>query len=115
MFLLTLHLFLRTPRIKNAYITLQAWKQTIIYDPLNQIGNWVGSDVCSYRGVFCTNATADSTIQTVASIDLNHGDIAGYLPEELGLLVDIVLFHINSNCFCGIVPHKFEKLKLLIA
>ncbi|KAJ0959735.1 hypothetical protein J5N97_000581 [Dioscorea zingiberensis] len=24
-----------------------------------------------------------------------------------------LLFHINSNRFCGIIPHKFERLKLL--
>ncbi|KAF5200281.1 Leucine-rich repeat extensin-like protein [Thalictrum thalictroides] len=84
-----------------------------ISDPLNLTSNWVGSDVCSYTGVFCAPALDDKSIQTVAGIDLNHGDIVGYLPEELGLLVDLALFHINSNRFCGIVPPKFNKLKLL--
>ncbi|PIA65171.1 hypothetical protein AQUCO_00100571v1 [Aquilegia coerulea] len=106
-------LVFQNPRLRNAYIALQAWKQAIISDPLNLTSNWVGSDVCNYTGVFCAPALDNKSIQTVAGIDLNHGDIAGYLPEELGLLVDLALFHINSNRFCGTVPHKFVKLKLL--
>ncbi|KAF8393329.1 hypothetical protein HHK36_021570 [Tetracentron sinense] len=106
-------LVFENPRIKNAYIALQAWKQAILSDPLNLTGDWVGSGVCDYTVVFCSPALDDPSIRTVAGIDLNHGDIAGYLPEELGLLVDIALFHINSNRFCGTVPHKFVNLKLL--
>ncbi|KAK9983655.1 hypothetical protein SO802_033180 [Lithocarpus litseifolius] len=101
------------PRLKNAYIALHAWKLTIISDPLNFTSNWVGSNVCNYTGVFCSNALDDPSIQTVAGIDLNHANIAGYLPDELGLLSDIALFHINSNRFCGTVPTSFKKLKLL--
>ncbi|CAN1761013.1 Leucine-rich repeat extensin-like protein 3, partial [Linum perenne] len=46
-------------------------------------------------------------------IDINHGDIAGYLLEELGLLVDLAFIHINSDRFCDTVPHKLKKLKRL--
>lgn len=101
------------PRLRNAYIALQAWKQAIFSDPLNLTANWVGSQVCNYEGVFCAPAPDNKTIRTVAGIDLNHGDIAGYLPEELGLLVDLALFHINSNRFCGTVPRKFKDMRLL--
>jgi hypothetical protein len=100
-------------RIQNAYIALQAWKQAILSDPLNFTTNWVGSNVCSYTGIYCAQALDNPNIRTVAGIDLNHADIAGYLPDELGLLTDLALFHINSNRFCGTVPHTFEKLKLL--
>ncbi|XP_011019699.1 PREDICTED: leucine-rich repeat extensin-like protein 3 isoform X1 [Populus euphratica] len=101
------------PRLRSAYIALQAWKLAIISDPLNLTSNWVGSDVCSYTGVFCATSLDNSSIQTVAGIDLNHGDMAGHLVEELGLLTDIALFHVNSNRFCGKVPRSFKKLKLL--
>lgn len=100
-------------RIQNAYIALQALKQAILSDPLNFTTNWVGSNVCSYTGIYCAQALDNPNIRTVAGIDLNHADIAGYLPDELGLLTDLALFHINSNRFCGTVPHTFEKLKLL--
>ncbi|RVX11068.1 Leucine-rich repeat extensin-like protein 4 [Vitis vinifera] len=106
-------LVFENPRQRNAYIALQAWKQAILSDPLNLTLNWVGSNVCNYTGVYCAQAPDNSSIRTVAGIDLNHGDIAGYLPEELGLLTDLALFHINSNRFCGTVPHKFAKLKIL--
>ncbi|XP_061366473.1 leucine-rich repeat extensin-like protein 3 isoform X3 [Gastrolobium bilobum] len=100
-------------RIRNAYIALQAWKQAIISDPNNYTLTWVGPDVCNYTGVFCAPAPDNPKIRTVAGIDLNHADIAGYLPEELGLLVDLALFHINTNRFCGTLPHKFENLRIL--
>ncbi|MBA0594004.1 hypothetical protein Gorai_010927, partial [Gossypium raimondii] len=106
-------LVFENPRQRNAYIALQAWKQAILSDPFNLTGNWVGSSVCDYTGVYCAPAPDNKRIKTVAGIDLNHGDIAGYLPEELGLLTDLALFHINSNRFCGTVPHKFIKLKRL--
>ncbi|VFQ98483.1 unnamed protein product [Cuscuta campestris] len=100
-------------RIRSAYIALQAWKQAMLSDPFNMTENWVGAGVCGYTGVYCANPPDNSTIRTVATIDLNHGDIAGYLPEELGLLTDLAVFHINSNRFCGTIPKKFKNLKLL--
>ncbi|KAK8660145.1 hypothetical protein V6N13_051079 [Hibiscus sabdariffa] len=100
-------------RLKRAYVALQAWKQAVISDPFNFTSNWVGSNVCSYTGVFCSPSLDDPTIKTVAGIDLNHGDIAGNLPEELGLLDDIALFHVNSNRFCGKLPRSLEKMKHL--
>ncbi|KAG7037829.1 Pollen-specific leucine-rich repeat extensin-like protein 4, partial [Cucurbita argyrosperma subsp. argyrosperma] len=100
-------------RLRRAFIALQAWKRSIYSDPLNTTANWVGADVCSYTGVFCTSALDDPNVQVVAGIDLNHADIAGYLPVELGLLSDIALFHINSNRFCGLIPPSFERMILL--
>ncbi|KAK6946171.1 Leucine-rich repeat [Dillenia turbinata] len=100
-------------RLKTAYIALQAWKKAIYSDPQNFTGNWDGPDVCAYNGVFCAPALDGSHMTVVAGIDLNHGDIAGYLPVELGLLSDIALLHINSNRFCGVVPKSFSKLRLL--
>ncbi|KAK6152094.1 hypothetical protein DH2020_014729 [Rehmannia glutinosa] len=101
------------PNLRQAYIALQAWKQAIFSDPFNFTANWTGPDVCSYGGVFCAASTSNSSIRVVAGIDLNHADIAGYLPDELGLLTDLALLHINSNRFCGVVPESFKRLKLL--
>lgn len=101
------------PRLKNAYIALQAWKEAILSDPKNITANWVGPDVCQYTGVFCWPAPDYPEERTVAGIDINHGDIAGNLPHELGLLYDLALFHLNSNRFCGTIPQSFVNLKLL--
>lgn len=100
-------------RLRLAYIALQAWKRAIFSDPKNITGDWVGTDVCGYSGVFCAGSVLDPNVTVVAGIDLNHGDIAGYLPDELKLLEDLALFHINSNRFCGTVPKKIHTMKLL--
>ncbi|XP_073305250.1 leucine-rich repeat extensin-like protein 7 [Primulina huaijiensis] len=103
----------KNSRMKNAYIALQSWKESMISDPNNVTANWVGSDVCNYTGVFCWPAPDDPFQRTVSGIDITHSDIAGHLPHELGLLYDIALFHVNSNRFCGTIPQSFLNLKLL--
>ena len=100
-------------RLEKAYVALQALKRAITDDPKNLTRNWCGPDVCSYYGVFCATAPDDPCARTVASVDLNHGDLAGTLPEELGLLSDLAVFHLNSNRFCGVLPDTFLHLRLL--
>ncbi|KAJ1384360.1 Leucine-rich repeat-containing N-terminal, plant-type [Sesbania bispinosa] len=101
------------PRLLKAYTALQAWKQSIIYDPNNITFNWSGINVCNYTGIYCAPAPEEPHIFTVAGIDLNHANITGSLPYELGLLTDLALFHINSNDFCGSLPTSFRNLHLL--
>ncbi|CAL9113055.1 unnamed protein product [Musa textilis] len=91
-------------RLPNDYIALQAWKLAILSDPMNLTGNWVGPVVCNYTGIFCSPLPSDPSLTVVAGIDLNHGDLTGYLPHQLGLLANLTLLHINSNCFCGTLP-----------
>ncbi|KAG6512579.1 hypothetical protein ZIOFF_030704 [Zingiber officinale] len=100
-------------RLRRAYVALQAWKHAMYSDPHNFTENWHGTDLCSYKGVFCASALDDSSVDVIAGIDLNGAGIAGYLPAELGLLFDAAIFHINSNRFCGIIPESFSRLKLL--
>ncbi|PQM34765.1 leucine-rich repeat extensin-like protein 4 [Prunus yedoensis var. nudiflora] len=107
------HRMIRTQRLHRAFLALQAWKHVIYSDPYNFIATWVGPSVCNYKGVFCAPALDDPKIQVVAGIDLNKGDIAGFLPEELGLLSDLALIHLNSNRFCGILPQSIANLTLL--
>ncbi|KAM3222159.1 leucine-rich repeat extensin-like protein 4 [Capsicum annuum] len=104
---------IKNPRLQKAFIALQAWKRVIYSDPRNMTSNWVGPSVCNYTGVYCAPFPNDTKVQTVAGIDLNHGNIAGYLPDELSLLNDLALLHLNSNRFCGILPLSFSNLTLL--
>lgn len=99
--------------LRRAYIALKSWKEAIYSDPSEFTSNWKGPDVCNYKGVFCSPALDDPNVTVVAGIDMNHADIAGYFPVELGLLTDVALFHLNSNRFCGIVPESFSKLTLM--
>lgn len=100
-------------RLEKAYVALQALKRAITDDPKKLTKNWCGPDVCSYFGVFCAPAPDDPCQRTVASVDLNHGDLAGTLPEELGLLSDLAVFHLNSNRFSGSLPDSLRSLHLL--
>ncbi|CAN1129096.1 Leucine-rich repeat extensin-like protein 6 [Linum perenne] len=106
-------IYIPNPRLMNAYIALQSWKLLIVSDPMGFTANWAGPNVCNYTGVYCSPAPDQPSIPTVAGIDLNHADIAGFLPEQLGLLHDLALFHVNSNRFCGKLPASFVHLKLL--
>ncbi|KAL9232815.1 hypothetical protein vseg_007880 [Gypsophila vaccaria] len=102
------------PRLRNAYIALQAWKGAITSDPNNFTSNWVGPDVCCYEGVFCAPSLDNPNVTTVAGVDLNHADLGGTLPDEVGsLLTDMAVFHLNSNRFYGRIPNTFSHLKLL--
>ncbi|KAJ3669903.1 hypothetical protein LUZ60_010227 [Juncus effusus] len=100
---------LNNDRLQRAYTALQALKHSITSDPKNFTMNWCGPDVCNYRGVYCTAAPDLPCHQTVAGLDLNHASLAGSLPEELGLLSDLALFHLNSNYFNGSLPNSFNS------
>ncbi|XVE66183.1 hypothetical protein DITRI_Ditri08aG0060100 [Diplodiscus trichospermus] len=101
------------PKLQQAYNALQAWKRVIYSDPYNFTSNWVGPGVCNYKGVYCAAPPYDKKLKVVAGIDLNGADIAGFLPDELGLLSDLALIHLNSNRFCGILPQTLANLSLL--
>ncbi|KAJ8643266.1 hypothetical protein MRB53_005014 [Persea americana] len=100
-------------RLHNAYTALQAWKCAITDDPNGILATWVGSDVCSYKGVFCTQPVDMSTDLVVAGIDLNHASLQGTLVKELSLLSDLSIIHLNSNRFTGAVPDSFRELESL--
>ncbi|KAL2453271.1 Pollen-specific leucine-rich repeat extensin-like protein 1 [Abeliophyllum distichum] len=112
-FELDFHIKFENSRLKRAYVGLQAWKKAIYSDPQNFTANWDGPDVCAYNGVFCAPALDDPKTTVVAGVDLNHADIAGHLPVEIGLLTDVSLLHMNSNRFCGIIPKSLSKLTIL--
>ncbi|EPS66877.1 hypothetical protein M569_07899 [Genlisea aurea] len=101
------------PRLFAASLAIQALLHSITDDPKGFTANWYGPDVCSYKGIVCAPPPDDPDSTTVAGIDLNHANIAGTLPEELGLLTDLAIFHLNSNRFTGTVPEGFSDMKLL--
>lgn len=101
------------PSLYRAFLALQAWKHVIYSDPRNTTTNWVGPSVCNYTGIYCAPSIDDPKITVVAGIDLNHADIAGFLPNELALLSELALLHLNSNRFCGIIPTTFANLTQL--
>ncbi|ESR64583.1 LRRNT 2 domain-containing protein [Citrus sinensis] len=97
--------------LKTAYTALQAWKSAITDDPLRILDTWVGDNVCSYKGIFCSDLGAQGPV--VAGIDLNHANLQGNLVKELSLLTDVNLLHLNTNRFSGTVPETFKDLTSL--
>ncbi|KAI4333947.1 hypothetical protein L6164_018695 [Bauhinia variegata] len=98
------------PRLYRSFLAFQAWKRAIDSDPYNFTHTWVGHSVCNYTGVYCSPAQDDPKVTVVTGIDLNFADLAGFLPEEIGLLSDLALPHLNSNRFCGILPTTLKSL-----
>ncbi|KAK4840042.1 hypothetical protein QYF36_026844 [Acer negundo] len=94
-------------KLNSAYSALQAWKSAITDDPLKILDTWVGTDVCSYKGVFCSDPQSGPV---VAGIDLNHANLQGTLVKELSSLTDMTLLHLNSNRFSGTIPDTFKYL-----
>ncbi|EHA8591620.1 leucine-rich repeat extensin-like protein 4 [Cocos nucifera] len=105
------------PSPSREYIALQAWKSAITEDLSGILASWVGPDVCSYRGVFCSDPPEDmsssTTSSVVAGIDLNHANLKGSLVKELSLLTHLSIIHLNSNSFSGIVPDSFQEFQYL--
>ncbi|THU56725.1 hypothetical protein C4D60_Mb11t20230 [Musa balbisiana] len=100
------------PCLHRTYVALRAWKKALYYDPHNFIDNWVNLDVCGYHDIFYVAVPDDPSINIVVNVNLNEVDIVGYLPVELGLLIDVTLLHINFNRFCGIISQNISRLKL---
>ncbi|KAJ0030813.1 hypothetical protein Pint_13307 [Pistacia integerrima] len=95
--------------LNAAYTALQAWKSAITDDPSGILLTWVGSDVCSYKGVFCS----ETPVRVVSGIDLNHANLQGTLVNELSVLTDMTLLHLNSNRFSGRIPDTLKDLTSL--
>lgn len=93
----------------TAFWALQAWKNKITHDPNNITATWVGPNVCNYHGVYCAPPPDFSCDSVVAGIDLNSQNISGTLPDELGNLGYLSLFHINSNRFTGCLPSSLSS------
>lgn len=94
-------------KLDLAYKVLQAWKSSITGDPNGYLRSWVGPNVCSYTGVFCSSSSA---VPFVAGIDLNRAKLEGVLVKDLAGLTDLALLHLNSNRFSGSIPSTFQGL-----
>ncbi|OWM66091.1 leucine-rich repeat extensin-like protein 6 [Punica granatum] len=117
-------------KLDVAYKALQAWKSSITGDPHGLLRSWVGPNVCSYKGVFCSSApeeeeeeeeqvgsssssSTSSRVSFVSGIDLNRANLEGTLVRDLAALTDLTLLHLNSNRFSGTIPITFRALASL--
>ncbi|XP_047045735.1 leucine-rich repeat extensin-like protein 4 [Lolium rigidum] len=97
------------------YAALQALKAAISDDPHGALSSWQGSNVCAYKGVYCSapppGAAAAGAV--VAGIDLNHASLKGTLPAAVSLLAHLTFIHLNSNRLGGAVPDTLGDLQYL--
>ncbi|KAG6662133.1 hypothetical protein CIPAW_03G221700 [Carya illinoinensis] len=85
------------PSLTRAYTALQAWKSAIKEDPLRILDTWVGSDVCSYKGVFCAEPQDE--------MDASPGRlVAGTLPDTFRYLYSLQELDLSNNLFSGPFP-----------
>lgn len=89
-----------------AYSALQSWKTAITEDPSGVLKTWVGEDVCSYKGIFCSGSS-------VTAIDLNKANLKGVIVKDLSLLSDLTILHLNTNRFSGQIPDSLRALSSL--
>ncbi|KAK8935789.1 Pollen-specific leucine-rich repeat extensin-like protein 1 [Platanthera zijinensis] len=98
------------------YSALQSFKSAISDDPTGILSSWIGPDVCSYKGIFCSDSpepVPSSPSTVVAIIDLNRANLAGTLTPFLSLLSHLSALHLNSNRFSGFVPSSLRDLQYL--
>ncbi|KAK6147795.1 hypothetical protein DH2020_018707 [Rehmannia glutinosa] len=98
--------------LNRAYTALQAWKSAITDDPTGVTKSWAGPNVCSYKGVFCSESRdfmGNPAGPVVAAIDLNHANLQGTLVKELSFLTDLSIF---TSTPTGPVPEDLFNKKL---
>lgn len=92
--------------IERDYYTIQRFKKLITTDPMGITKKWVGNDVCNYPGFKCATVP-DQKVTALAAADFNGYSFGGpdlQLTGFLDRLLDLSIFHANSNNFTGPVP-----------
>ncbi|KAJ8767078.1 hypothetical protein K2173_012636 [Erythroxylum novogranatense] len=93
---------------------IQAFKNTITFDPLNVTQTWVGPNICNYTGFYCDHPPDNQSATALAAIDFNGFQLtAPSLDGFIDQLPDLAIFHANSNNFFGAIPSKTAKLPFL--
>ncbi|KAJ8766884.1 hypothetical protein K2173_009228 [Erythroxylum novogranatense] len=82
---------------------IQAFKNTITFDPLNVTQTWVGPNICNYTGFYCDHPPDNQSATALAAIDFNGFQLtAPSLDGFIDQLPDLAIFHANSNNFFGL-------------
>ncbi|KAJ9159511.1 hypothetical protein P3X46_025017 [Hevea brasiliensis] len=99
------------PNILRDYKTIQKFKQTITIDPMGVTKSWVGYNVChKYQGFNCASRP-DTGVPSVAAINFNGYNFSGpdfQIQGFVDKLLDLSIFHANSNGFNGNVPNELD-------
>ncbi|KAJ9175270.1 hypothetical protein P3X46_013841 [Hevea brasiliensis] len=107
------------PNILRDYDTIQKFSKKITIDPKGITRSWNRADknVCRFVGFQC-DYRPDTGVLSVAAANFNGCNFSGpnfQLKDLLDQLVDLSIFHANSNNFAGILPNEmeFQSIKFL--
>ncbi|ONM10153.1 Leucine-rich repeat extensin-like protein 3 [Zea mays] len=91
-----------TATASEGWPTAAVERQAIFSDPNNLTADWVGPGVCNYTSVYCASLPSGPD---------RRGALV--VAEELALLADLALLHLNSNRFCDVLPRALCRLRIL--
>ncbi|XP_065871775.1 uncharacterized protein At4g06744-like [Euphorbia lathyris] len=104
--------------LKRDYYTIQEFKKTITIDEKGITKQWQSYNVCTYTGFTCDQRPDKPKGLSVAAVDFNGYNFGGRnlgIKNFLNKLVDLAIFHLNTNKFGGVVPEDIgvEKINFL--
>jgi Leucine-rich repeat (LRR) protein len=102
------------PHLERDLKTLLEFKKHVTSDPHGKLTSWTGNDVCKFDGVVCDEHP--DGYMAVAGVDFNGFELGGdklVLAGLLDKLLDIALFHANSNGFTGGIPSDLSQIPYL--
>ncbi|WCJ17746.1 Leucine-rich repeat (LRR) family protein [Euphorbia peplus] len=105
--------------LKRDYYIIQKFAKTIEKDPKGITDQWTSYNVCTYRGFTCDMRPDKVNVGlSTAAVDFNGFNFTGRnlrITNLLNKLVDLAIFHLNSNNFLGFVPENIgiDKINYL--
>ncbi|OAY45615.1 uncharacterized protein At4g06744 [Manihot esculenta] len=104
------------PNIERDYNATQKFKEAIKTDPKGVTKSWNRADrnVCNFEGFTCAERP-DTGVLSVAAANFNGYNLGGpnfQLKDFLDQLLDLSIFHANSNNFAGILPNEIGTQNL---
>ncbi|KAK7514282.1 leucine rich repeat protein, partial [Phyllosticta citriasiana] len=103
------------PNLVRDRAIIQAFAKTVTGDPLHITSTWQGENPCLYKGFVC-DKNPNTGVLSLAGVDFNEYLLRGqklFLKGFLDKLVDLAIFHANSNGFRIPVPPSLAQLPYL--
>ncbi|KAK8209377.1 plant-type putative serine-threonine protein kinase [Phyllosticta capitalensis] len=94
--------------------TIQEFGKKVTEDPKGIVKSWSGPDPCKYVGFKCDKTPKG--YNAIAALDFNGYQLGGPDLEITGLLdklVDLAIFHANSNKFVKSIPEQLGQIPYL--
>ncbi|KAK1427121.1 hypothetical protein QVD17_15804 [Tagetes erecta] len=100
-----------TSSLNSDGLSLLALKAAITGDPTNALITWKDTDLtpCYWTGISCNSD------DRVITIFLPNRNLTGYLPSELGALLNLRHVNLSYNNFSGEIPASYGLFKVIVS